>query len=81
MLDVFQACPAGRQPCVRPRTHWRDYASWLAREHLGMPKERLENDAGERNIRNTLLGLLPPMDKRMEMDGWTTVGLALLINK
>ena len=27
--EVFQACPTGRRPWWRPRTHWRDHISHL----------------------------------------------------
>ncbi|KAF7642406.1 hypothetical protein LDENG_00258420 [Lucifuga dentata] len=34
--EVFQACPTGKRPQGRPRTHWRDYISQLAWERLGV---------------------------------------------
>uniref|UniRef100_A0A3B3Z794 VWFA domain-containing protein n=1 Tax=Periophthalmus magnuspinnatus TaxID=409849 RepID=A0A3B3Z794_9GOBI len=37
--EVFLACPNRRRPQGRPRTHWRDYVSRLARERLGVPLE------------------------------------------
>jgi len=46
-LEVFWACPTGRRPRGRPRTHWRDYVSLLAWEHLGISLEELESVAGE----------------------------------
>ena len=42
-LEVFRARPTGRTT-GRPRTHWRDYISHLALEHL----EELESVAGEK---------------------------------
>ncbi|KAI3373216.1 hypothetical protein L3Q82_006378 [Scortum barcoo] len=45
--EVFQACPTGRRPWGRPRTHcWRDYVSRLAWERLGVPLEELEEVSG-----------------------------------
>ncbi|KAI3369677.1 hypothetical protein L3Q82_024519, partial [Scortum barcoo] len=38
--EVFQACPTGRRPRGRPRTHWRDFVSQLAWERLGVPPGR-----------------------------------------
>ena len=35
------------RPWGRPRTRWRDYISWLAWEHLGVPLEELVEVAGE----------------------------------
>ena len=55
--DVFLACPTGRMPLGRPRTCWKDYTSHRAREHLGVPQEKLENIAGERHICAILLNL------------------------
>lgn len=40
--EVFQACPAGRRPRGRPRTHWRSYISELAWECFSVPSEELE---------------------------------------
>lgn len=35
LLDqVFQACQTRRTSWGKPRTHWRDYTSWLTWEHL-----------------------------------------------
>ena len=39
--DVFWPNSSGRRPRGRPRTHWRDYISWLAWEHLGVPPRSL----------------------------------------
>jgi len=47
------------RPRGRPRTRWRDYISRLAWERLGIPKNELENVAGEREVFVNLLGLLP----------------------
>ncbi|KAK3514344.1 hypothetical protein QTP70_015871, partial [Hemibagrus guttatus] len=33
--EVFRACPTGKRPRGRPRTHWRDYVFRLAWERLG----------------------------------------------
>ncbi|KAL3973669.1 phosphorylated adapter RNA export protein [Sarotherodon galilaeus] len=57
---VFRACPTGRRPRGRPRTRWRDYMSRLAWECLGVPPDKLEEVAGEREVWASLLGLLPP---------------------
>ncbi len=69
-LEVFWARPTSR----RPGTRWRDYISYLAWEYLGIPPEELENIAGERDVWNTLLSLLPPQpgpeEKRKRMDEW-----------
>ncbi|KAK3565485.1 hypothetical protein QTP86_010744 [Hemibagrus guttatus] len=46
--EVFRACPTGKSPRGRPRTHWRDYVSRLAWECLGVPPEELEEVSGER---------------------------------
>ncbi|TWW73527.1 hypothetical protein D4764_15G0009210 [Takifugu flavidus] len=43
--EVFRACPSGRRPPGRPRTHWRDYVSRLVWEHLGIPPDELEEIA------------------------------------
>nr|XP_049577496.1 glycine receptor subunit alpha-3 isoform X1 [Syngnathus scovelli] len=58
--EVFRACPAGRRPRGRPRTRWRDYVSQLAWEHLGIPRDELDEVAGEREVWESLLKLLPP---------------------
>ncbi len=34
LMEVFQACPAGRRPRGRSRSRWRDYISALAWECL-----------------------------------------------
>ena len=44
--EVFWACPSRRRPRGRPRTHWRDYISRLAWEHLGVSLEELVEVAG-----------------------------------
>ena len=44
----------------RLRTHWRDYVSRLAWERLGIPREELDEVAGEREVWASLLRLLPP---------------------
>ncbi|KAK0138802.1 putative RNA-directed DNA polymerase from transposon X-element [Merluccius polli] len=58
--EVFRARPTGRRPRGRPRTRWRDYVSRLAWERLGIPQEELDEVAGEREVRASLLRLLPP---------------------
>uniref|UniRef100_A0A3P9DSK2 IRG-type G domain-containing protein n=1 Tax=Maylandia zebra TaxID=106582 RepID=A0A3P9DSK2_9CICH len=58
--EVFQACPTGRRSRGRPRTRWRDYISRLAWERLGVPPDKLEEVAGEREVWASLLRLLPP---------------------
>ncbi|XP_018538853.1 uncharacterized protein LOC108887791 [Lates calcarifer] len=59
-LEIFQAHPTGKRPWGRPRTSWRDYVSLLAWERFRNPQEELENVAGERDVWNALLSLLPP---------------------
>lgn len=52
-LEVFQAHPIGRRPRGRRRTWWRDYASHLVWEGLGIPQEVLENvPGGEGGLEN-----------------------------
>ncbi|TWW76618.1 hypothetical protein D4764_12G0000080 [Takifugu flavidus] len=58
--EVFRACPSGKRPPGRPRTRWRDYVSRLAWECLGIPPDELEEVAGEREVWDSLLRLLPP---------------------
>jgi hypothetical protein len=58
--EVFRARPTGRRPRGRPRTRWRDYVSRLAWERLGVPREELDEVAGEREVWASLLRLLPP---------------------
>ncbi|KAK3561731.1 hypothetical protein QTP86_012984 [Hemibagrus guttatus] len=58
--EVFRACPTGKRPRGRPRTHWRDYVSRLAWERLGVPPEELEEVSGERE--------LPPECKRLSLN-------------
>lgn len=38
------SCPSKRRSQGRPRTHWRDYISWLAMESLGTPLVELVED-------------------------------------
>ncbi|KAK3506093.1 hypothetical protein QTP70_018234, partial [Hemibagrus guttatus] len=58
--EVFRACPTGKRPRGRPRTHWRDHVSRLVWESLGVPPEELEEVPGEREVWASLLRLLPP---------------------
>ena len=58
--EVFRAHPTGRRPRGRPRTRWRDFVSRLAWERLGIPREELDEVAGEREVWASLLRLLPP---------------------
>ena len=58
--EVFRARPTGKRPRGRPRTRWRDYVSQLAWERLGVPREELDDVAGEREVWASLLKLLPP---------------------
>ena len=58
--EVFRVRPTGRRPRGRPRTRWRDYVSRLAWERLGIPREELDEVAGEREVWASLLRLLPP---------------------
>ncbi|TWW71210.1 MAGUK p55 subfamily member 7 [Takifugu flavidus] len=46
--EVLWACPSGRRAPGRPRTRWRDYVSRLVWERLGIPLDKLEEVAGER---------------------------------
>lgn len=50
LLERFQACPSGH-PGVGPRLG----------EHLRVPREELENFAGENKAWNTMPSLLPPL--------------------
>lgn len=49
-FGVYQAWPAGQRSCRWPRTCWRDYISKLAWEQLGIPQEKLEEFAGDREV-------------------------------
>ncbi|KAK3561362.1 hypothetical protein QTP86_030660 [Hemibagrus guttatus] len=64
--EVFRACPTGKRPRGRPRTRWRDYVSWLARECLGVPPEELEEVSGERE--KYLLEYLKKKRSEIEID-------------
>ena len=44
---------------VEPRTHWGDYISRLAREHLIVPLQELVDVAREKNFWISLLKLFP----------------------
>ncbi len=60
----------GRVPPGRdPRTHWRDYVTRLAWEHLGIPTEEQEVVSREREVWTSLFRLL---DKWKKIDGWIT---------
>lgn len=52
--------PTGRRTCGGPRTHWRDYIPNLAWGHLRVPQEGVESVAGEQEVCDLLLLLLPP---------------------
>ena len=56
---VLRACLTRKRPRGRPRTCWRDYVTWLAWERLGTFLEDLEEVSEEREIRSSLLRLLP----------------------
>ncbi|XP_061753818.1 retrovirus-related Pol polyprotein from type-2 retrotransposable element R2DM isoform X2 [Nerophis ophidion] len=58
--EVFMARPPGRRPPGRPRTRWEENVSRLAWERLGIPREELDEVAGEREVWASLLRLLPP---------------------
>lgn len=62
-VEVFLACPTGTSLSGTPRTLCRDYTSHLAWECLWNPQEGLGSNAGEKDVWNTLLSLLPT-------DGW-----------
>ena len=53
-LEVFWAQTTGRRLCRGPRSHWRDYMSRLAREHLRTSQEELESVAGETDVWDTV---------------------------
>lgn len=48
--EEFQASSAGRRPCGRPRTRWRDYISTLAWERIGILQSALVNMSREREV-------------------------------
>ncbi|KAK0136511.1 hypothetical protein N1851_027370 [Merluccius polli] len=48
--EVFRARPTGRRPRGRRRTRWREYVSRLAWERLRIPREELDEVAGEREV-------------------------------
>lgn len=48
-----------QKPCGTPRTRWKDHIFSLAWEHLGILQEWLKHVAGDRDVWNTLLSLLP----------------------
>ncbi|KAK3566846.1 hypothetical protein QTP86_004550 [Hemibagrus guttatus] len=66
--EVFRACPTGKRPQGRPRTHWRDYVSRLAWERLGVPPEELEEGSGERDPCLDCCPRNPAPDKRKTMN-------------
>lgn len=55
-LEVFWACPTRRRPSRSTQNSLEEL--FLARENLEIPKEELENVAREKDIWNTVLGLL-----------------------
>ena len=67
------ACPAGRRPRGRPRTHWCDY---VTPAEDGRPGGRVRGEGslgvpaqGNPNPRD------PAPDKRTKMDGWMEICL------
>jgi len=70
--EVFRACPTGRRPRGRPRTRWRDYVSWLAWEHLGVPPKELEEVAGTGTFGFLCSSCCPnhPIPGEAADDGW-----------
>lgn len=58
-LEVLRAHPTRRSPCNGVRTHWKDYISHLVWEQLRIPQGQLGGVAGEGDVWNTLLILLP----------------------
>lgn len=52
--------PHGRLPLEVGRRHQGRLRSHLAWEHLRIPEEELENVAGEKEVWNSLINLLPP---------------------
>lgn len=49
-LEVFFEFSTRRRPPSQPRTHWRDYTSYLAGESLSIPQAELEDVAGEEDF-------------------------------
>lgn len=47
-------------PDCRPRTHWRDHGARLAREHLRVTSEELEEVDVKKDVWAFLLKLIPP---------------------
>lgn len=46
-LEVFFELSTRKRPLSQPRTHWRDYISYLSWESLRIPQAELEDVAGE----------------------------------
>lgn len=61
-LEVSFELSTRRRTLNQPRTHWRDYISYLAWESLGIPQAEPEDVAGEEDLPH----LLPPL---IRMDG------------
>lgn len=55
----------------RPKTRWRVYVSGLALERLGIPSDELAQVAVEREVRVSLLRLLPPDLTQIIRRKWT----------
>jgi len=66
-LEVFQARPTGRRPCVKPRIRWRDYISQLAWDPPELKCCRWEGNLGQ--PAGSAVSATRPRTKRMRMDG------------
>lgn len=71
-MEVFWEHPTGRKPRGRPKTHWRDYISYLDWENLGFLLEELEDVTRANDVWSTLLSLLRVQSrprKAVDMNG------------
>ncbi|KAL3996575.1 transmembrane protein adipocyte-associated 1 [Sarotherodon galilaeus] len=62
---------AGKDHFNSKAINWRDYISRLAWERLGVPPDKLEEVAGEREVWASLLGLVPPRHGPGEVEDQT----------
>jgi len=73
-LEVFRAQLTGRRPQEGPRTHWREYTSHLAWEHLWIPQRRWRDSLGRGTSGFSSWSCCfcdSTSDKRNIMDRWT----------